>query len=495
MTDHREELQATFLPNRRHSNYGEAIIKIRIQGIRNHKDTLVEIESPITAFCGVNGTGKSTVLQLAAAAYGSPSKRRYYVSTFILAGNLDHKPFEDDSSVEFTYAGPTSAGKADDRLLTLSRSGSSWSGYDRQPERRVVYLGVGFYLPHAERDDYFKSLVQDRTFTSRSKIQVNDIASEWVSRILLCKYDAAHVNAMRKKWGRSHTRMLSAKREGGFTYSESNMGSGEARLYAMVLKLEEVEPHSLILLEEPETSLHPSAQFELGKYLVNVAARRNLQILLTSHSEYLLLALPQKSRVYLKREGDRIVPIPGIGVRQALSMMDNFAIRSLYILVEDDVAKAIVIELLRMHDTDFLQTVEVVIAGDASKIQQTIDVFVEQRMPICAVRDGDQGDNVKKRMLKLFGTMPPEKEIFASKSFRDEFKDKFKVDWGAIDIRCKELDDQYKSKSHHYYFEELKQKCVLDRSELLAVSARAYLRGIPESVRIALVEQIKAATL
>lgn len=488
MADHRKTLQATFEPNRRYTNYGDVVVKLRIKGIRNHVDTLLEIESPITAFCGVNGTGKSTVMQLAAAAYQSTGGSRYYFSTFILAGTLDHKAFEDTASVEFTYAEPpASSGAITSRTLTVSRSGSSWSGYDRQPQRKVVYLGTNFYTSHADRDDYFKSLVQDRTFVSRSQSLVTDAAAEWVSRILLCKYDAAHVNSMRKKWGRSVTQMVSAKREGGLQYSESNMGSGEARLYAMVLKLEAVPEKSLVLLEEPETSLHPSAQYELGKYLMHLAERRKLQILLTTHSEYLLLALPQKSRIYLKREGNHVVPLPGIGVRQAVSMMDDLAVPSIYILVEDDVSEAIVRELLRMHDADFLKTARIVITGDATRIQQTIEVFLEQKMPICAVRDGDKGADTKKHLLKLFGTEPPEKEIFKSSTFRSYFQNSLHVDLAGVELKNQQSD-------HHRWFDSVEQQCAFSRSELLSIAARQYLYDIGEAERSGLVEQIKAST-
>ncbi len=489
MPDHRSILQATFEPNRRHTNYGDALVKMRIKGIRHHVDTLLDMESPVTAFCGVNGTGKSTVLQLAAAAYQAVSGNRYYFSTFILAGTLDVKPFADDASVEFTYAEPPStSGVVTPRTLTVSRSGSGWSGYDRQPQRRVAYLGFSFYLPHADRDDHFKSLVQDRTFTSRMQTRVTGDAAEWVSKILLCRYDAAHVNSMRKKWGRSVTQLISADRGGGLRYSESNMGSGEARLYAMVLRLEALPEKSLVLLEEPETSLHPSAQYELGKYLANVSQRRKLQILLTTHSEYLLLALPEKSRIYLKREDARIVPLAGIGVRQAVSMMDNLAVPSIYILVEDDVAEAIVRELLRLHDSDFVKTARIIVAGDATKIQQTIDVFLEQKMPICAVRDGDKNGDARKHLLKLFGTEPPEKEVFKSASFRNYFRDAHGIDWGAVDIENDGL-------NHHRWFDAVQTKSMLTRPELLSVAARQYLNDISPADRAALVNQIKASTL
>ncbi len=487
MPDHRKILQSSFEPNRRHENYGEALTKIRIRGIRSHVDTVIDIESPVTAFCGVNGSGKSTVLQLAAAAYQSHADARYYFSTFVLAGTLDQKSFQDDASVEFSYAAQSTGGAVTNRTLTVSRSGSAWSGYDRQPKRSVKYVGTAFYTPHSDRNPYFKSLVQDATFTSRLQTPFSELAAQWVSQILLCKYDVAQVNLMRKKFARSYTRIFSATREGGVGYSESNMGTGEARLYALVWMIENTPERSLLLIEEPEASLHPSAQYELGRYLADVAQRRRLQFLMTTHSEYLMLAIPEKSRIYLKRESNNIVPLPGVGVRQAISLMDNVAIPSLYILVEDDVAESIIVELLRLFDTDFLKTTRRVVAGDVYRIQQTMAVFKEQNMPICAVRDADKGHNLQLKIFKLFGTEPPEKEIFKSNAFRIYFRDEYKVDWSSVDVRNRDCD-------HHRWFEPLEQWCSLTRSELLAVAARHYLKDVSDTDKTTLVQQIRAST-
>ena len=486
MADPKQELQASFQPVKRFAVYGDAILRLHLKGFRTHANTLINIESPITAFCGVNGTGKSTILQLAASAYkAAVGGSRYYVSTFILAGTLDKKPFADDSSLEVSYIqATTSDGKFPTRTLTVSRAGSAWSGYDLQPERRVAYLGVGFHMPHSERDDEYKSKVQDVSLVLRNKTAIQETVLEKISNILLCNYDVAHHNTLRRKYARKSMAMLSAKRKTGEEYSEANMGSGEARLYDLVTRIELFPAKSLILIEEPETALHPSAQFELGRYLVEVSKRRGIQFLITTHSEYVLLALPQKSRVFLKRENNAVIPIPGIGVRQAISLMDNMEITALYILVEDDVAEAIVVELLRRHDADLVKTVRVLIAGDKDRIQSMMAVFQDQKLPVCAVRDGDFGEDRKIKMFKLFGSEPPEKEIFHSATFRTAFTDIYKVDFDAVDIKNKTLD-------HHRWFDILENQMARKRAEVLPAAATAYLDGVAESDRVRLVEQIR----
>src|SRR5215471_14793776 len=116
-------------------------MQMKVSGFRCHGDTLVEIKSPITAFCGLNGTGKSTLLQLAAVAYRSPAPhpQSYYIKDFLVVGTLDPTPFKPDAKVEYRYWQEDHSLKT----VTISRSStrSGWSGYRRRPERLVQFAG------------------------------------------------------------------------------------------------------------------------------------------------------------------------------------------------------------------------------------------------------------------------------------------------------------------------------------------------------------------
>jgi hypothetical protein len=52
----------------------------------------------------------------------------------------------------------------------------------------------------------------------------------------------------------------------------------------------------VLLIEEPELSLHPAAQAELFDFFVDVAEHRNHQVIFTSHSTYLLGRMARYSR-------------------------------------------------------------------------------------------------------------------------------------------------------------------------------------------------------
>ena len=55
---------------------------------------------------------------------------------------------------------------------------------------------------------------------------------------------------------------------------------------------------SILILENPEAHLHPKAQSELADVFVDVVKNRNIQIILESHSEHLLLRLMRRIAEY-----------------------------------------------------------------------------------------------------------------------------------------------------------------------------------------------------
>src|ERR1039458_1576607 len=89
----------------RHANFGDCFVSLHVRGFRCHSDTAIEVKSPITAFCGLNGTGKSTLLQLAAVAYRRPAPEGpgYYIRDFLVVGILDPAPFRQDARVEYKF--------------------------------------------------------------------------------------------------------------------------------------------------------------------------------------------------------------------------------------------------------------------------------------------------------------------------------------------------------------------------------------------------------
>ena len=482
--DQRNNLQQMFQDSHRFANFGDVIIKMRIKGFRCHSDTTIEVQSPITAFCGLNGTGKSTLLQLAATAYASPSNAtRKYIKDFIIAGKLDRNAFTDTSSIQYEYMQPvTTDGHKRTKTITVSRSSKSsrWAGYRNQPKRRVFFAGVGLYLPRIEQ--------MDAVIRHAAELQVNATApisneeKTIISNILGTAYTSANENDC-AFYGKSQKLITVDKRNAN--YSEINMGCGEGRIYHLVRIVEALPDKSLILMEEPEISLHPSAQYKFGQYLVDVCCRKKHQVFLTTHSEALMNAFHEQSRIFLHHSASGLQTIPGIGVGQAMSLMSDQRTDALRILVEDDVAEALVIELLRQQDELFLKTVSVFIAGNDTQIANLMKFFsAQQAYKTCAVRDGDKGEMRPQKMFKLFGSEAPEKEIFHCRAFQEMVESKWHIRWSDIEATIA-------GKDHHEWFGELERLTKLKRDVVLHMAAEEYLGSILAADRADLVQKLK----
>ncbi len=78
-------------------------------------------------------------------------------------------------------------------------------------------------------------------------------------------------------------------------YSEFSFGSGEASVLRLIRDIETLPEQTLVLVDELENGLHPLAVERLVEYLIAAAARRKIQVIFTTHSEYALHPLPAEA--------------------------------------------------------------------------------------------------------------------------------------------------------------------------------------------------------
>jgi hypothetical protein len=224
------------------------------------------------------------------------------------------------------------------------------------------------------------------------------------------------------------------------------MGCGEGRVQSMIHRLEAAPEKSLIVLEEPESALHQSAQFRLGTYLVELAIRKGHQILLTTHSDFILRALPQLSAIFLHKTAAGPQPIAGIPSMQAISLLTEGHAPALTIVVEDDCTRAVVTELIRRSDVNFLTTVRVVVAGRRDEAGHTVGGGIQE---IAAYLQATYGINLADWLAGL----------------------------GNVD--------------HHEYLPKLSIQAKVSVEQLTGELAREYSARVPANERNALVQQLK----
>ena len=74
----------------------------------------------------------------------------------------------------------------------------------------------------------------------------------------------------------------------------TDIGFGVSQVLPVLILCYYAPEGSILILEQPEAHLHPKVQTELADVLIDVVKNRNVQIILESHSEYLLSRLQRR---------------------------------------------------------------------------------------------------------------------------------------------------------------------------------------------------------
>lgn len=265
------------------------------------------------------------------------------------------------------------------------------------------------------------------------------------------------------------------------------MGFGEARTLHLIQLLETIPEQSLVLIEEPETSLHLSAQHEFASYLLDVCRHRRHQILLTTHSEFILQVLPTASRIFLDRRGASVHPIPGLTAIQAKSFMTDGKVKALNVIVEDETARAVLSTIIRRHEPFLVPTWGIHIGGSNDRLAETMRCLKGSGIPLAAVCDGDTPDTPKENIFKLPGSLAPEKEIFQSSAVEKHLADTYGLK--LADFRTTLI-----GTDHHQWFNRLGSKLGIDPMALIWETARVYVSALPETETSILVTLLKEAS-
>jgi len=231
---------------------------------------------------------------------------------------------------------------------------------------------------------------------------------ESISRILGNPYDEAAlhtVSAPNAKWQDEIPELARA----GHRYTEGHMGAGEQKVIRLVQFLEKIPDRSLVLLEEPELTLHPDAQFGLAWYLMTLSRRKGHQIIIATHSPHIFEALPSEARVLLMRDN------AGVDVLHAVTHLSaarelSFSVRSNrdLVFVEDEVATSFLTEIWRRLAPDLLRGATIIPLGSAADVTRMVSRLRDQGVRAVGVRDADYGEAPAKGLFSLPGDRSPE---------------------------------------------------------------------------------------
>lgn len=165
-------------------------------------------------------------------------------------------------------------------------------------------------------------------------------------------------------------------------YSEAWAGSGEFAIVILVHRILRQNARSLIILDEPEVSLHPGAQYRLSWFLLEVIKELKHQVVIGSHSPFMIKELPSQAvkTLYLDPAAQRISVVRNTAPSEAFFHLgiDNFSKYKIY--VEDNLASEIIKKLLRSLGEASFSSVSVMAppGGAESILCQHMPVVAEQ---------------------------------------------------------------------------------------------------------------------
>ena len=366
------------------------LIKLRlIEGtIRGLTPFALDFKYPISAIAGENGTGKSTLLAIAACAYHNAEngyrptgrKNSYYTFSDFFVQSREEVP-PDGIHVRYQFLHNQWRGRESGPgwQTRMKRVGGKWNDYDLRVRRNVVYFGVQRVVPHYERSTHksYRTRFIKQTLDDQHRQRICAIAG----RILGKTYDTFEKHTHSKY-------SLPLAKSGDVRYSGFNMGAGESAVFEILAALFEAGKGSLLVIDEIELGLHEGAQIRFVNELKELCKEFHCQIICSTHSHVVLTALPPEARFFFETIGNRTVVSNPISPSYACGRLRGSKVGELDIFVEDELAETI---LLFGLPHGLRQRVSVTPIGSSSAVIRAMATrYLEGKDNCLCVLDGDK---------------------------------------------------------------------------------------------------------
>lgn len=415
------------------------------------KNSRIDFGFPITALVGPNGCNKSSILQ---ALFGAPINRsvgNYWFSTDVDRISKDsrhcfiygYKSQYHNRIVEVLktriqkkdnpdYWEPSRPQKEYDMEMMPTmkqesepdRSKTRWNAINKE----VLYLDFRHNLPAFDRYFYHMPLKKAVSFKSKQdyirrysknlhfvivnrlsdyslyneqKVRSNTILSKEkvraINTILGKEYEQIQIVEHSLYGGQfAKTVVIS---DDVLKYSEAFAGSGESSVIILVDEIMDAKEKSLILLDEPETSLHPMAQKRMVDFICEAVKRHRHQVVISTHSPFFIQKLPPHAIKTLLSSADGIEIMPSSYPEDAFALLGAEELAQKTVFVEDKLSVEIVKRCIKLKHPNLVEAISVrAISGGAETIISRYIYPYSQtsQMDVVFLLDGDKDYRKKK---------------------------------------------------------------------------------------------------
>lgn len=376
---------------------------LEVDGLRGWKGQKIDFQFPIVALVGENGAGKSTILQAAASIYKAPGVslgKQKFASTY-----FPDTPWERIERASIRWW--VKEGKAH-REGSIRKFPGRWRGNPDRRERPVLNIDLSRIQPFSARVGFMrlaKPTLKEGVSQPFNKDKLDNLTS-----ILGKKYEIAAMSTTNL----DKTRYVPVIAQAGAKYSGFHSGAGETTIVELLRN--EIPDYGLVIIDEIESSLHPRAQRRLMRHLAELARLKELQIVLSTHSPYILDELPEEARLYIWEGASGKEVMKGVSPSFAMTQMDLESHPECDIYVEDRDAATLVQEILISQDTSLVRRCLVSPYGGATVGKALGQMAADKGFPRPTVvfLDGDQPESQGCHLLP--GGDAPERVIFEALS-------------------------------------------------------------------------------
>jgi predicted ATPase len=392
--------------NDAHAAHGwpQFLRSVKINGLRGWTGESIEFRFPIVALAGENGSGKSTVLKAVASGYINSDANQKTINPDDFFPTTQ---WEDVAGVSLEYS--VQEGPGNPKLVSVRKPTKRWINLPARLRRRVFFLDITRTQPIDSLIGYGK-IAKEGAF-GESEVELDDANRQRLARVLRRDYTEGKLvvseTGKRKEVG--------VVTRDGTTYSNFHQGAGEDSTMDLIALLQRAPSHSLVVIDELEASLHPRAQRRLVGELFDLARTKRLQLILSTHSPFVLELLSEQAKVYIQSgsDGARNV-LYGISHQLALTMMDDEQHPELHVYVEDERARVLTIALAVTEAPDFRDRLKIVPVGPSNVVRALGTLADADKLPDRTLCVLDADETPAPGCIILPGNAAPEVDVFAS---------------------------------------------------------------------------------
>lgn len=373
---------------------------IEITQIRGWTGQRIPFAFPIVAIVGENGSGKSTVLQSAACSYQGEDNNGI---TWFPAEFFPETVWDQLGGARIRFGFKQGDQHHDS---SIRKPTTRWLGQPDRPKRPVVYIDLSRLQPVGTRVGYARIAKNKHLEASHTPFTDQQVGR--LSQIMGKEYD----NAKMALTNLDANRRIPVLSKQGSPYSGFHQGSGETTVAELLMA--QFPKYGLIIIDEVESSLHPRAQRRLMRDLATAARLQECQIILSTHSPYVLEELPLSARIYILESNQRKEIVAGVSPQFAMTKMDDENHPECELYVEDRRAEVWLGEILSRHARDVFVRCSRIPYGAANLGIALGAIAHAGRFPRPTVvfLDGDQP--VSLGCVLLPGEDAPERVVFAT---------------------------------------------------------------------------------